>query len=79
MIKTIQVATVSAAMLIFTATALAASVSLVRKVPASSPGNFNYTYNYTCNNGKKGTLTVSSGNDNGARTLAELEAQDRCG
>ena len=43
MIKTIQVATVSAAMLMFTVTALAASVSLVRKVPAGSPGNFNYT------------------------------------
>lgn len=57
----------------------AATVSFVKKSPAGGMGNFNYTYNYTCNSGKKGTLTVSSANDTGAKTLAELDAADRCG
>lgn len=57
----------------------AASVSFVKKEPAGGLGNFNYTYKYNCNSGKKGTLTVSSANDNGAKRLAELEAADLCG
>ena len=75
----IKFTTVCAAVLALSGTAVAASVSFVKKVPAGSPGNFNYTYKYSCSNGKTGTLTVSSANDNGARALAELEAQEKCG
>ncbi|WP_049629761.1 hypothetical protein [Cellvibrio sp. pealriver] len=68
-----------AAIFFVATTTYAATVTLVKKVPAGGPGNFNYTYKYTCNNGKSGTLTVSSGNDNGAKALAELEAKELCG
>ncbi len=81
MIKLHHAAVLSAALVLsLAATAVfAASISFVKKSPAGSMGNFNYIYNFTCNSGKKGTLTVSSANDNGAKMLAELEAADRCG
>jgi hypothetical protein len=79
--KVHHAAALSAALVLsLAATAVfAATVSFVKKAPAGGLGNFNYTYTYSCNGGKKGTLTVSSANDNAARRLTELEAADRCG
>jgi len=81
MMKLHHAAALSAALVLsLAATAVfAATVGFVKKAPAGPLGNFNYTYSYTCNGGKKGTLTVTSANDNGAKRLAELEAADLCG
>lgn len=81
MMKFHHAAALSAALVLgLAATAVyAATVSFVKKAPAGPMGNYNYTYSYSCNSGKKGTLTVSSANDNGAKRLAELEAADLCG
>lgn len=59
--------------------AIAATISFVKREAAGTPGNFKYTYSYTCAKGKKGTLTVQSANDNSARQLAQLEANEKCG
>lgn len=56
-----------------------ASVKFIKKEPAGPPGNFNYTYECTCSNGKKQNVVVSSANDNAARQLAQMECNERCG
>lgn len=57
----------------------AATVTFVKKVQAGTSGNWNYTYSYVCNNGKKGQLTLSAANDNEAGTLAQQDAEQKCG
>jgi hypothetical protein len=61
--------------------AAAASVTLVKKENAGGGiGNFKYTYSYVCNDAsKKGILQVTTGNNNEAKSLAELEANEKCG
>lgn len=56
-----------------------ATVKFVKKTPAGPPGNFNYEYECTCSSGKKHNVTVSSGNDNEAKQLAEQQCNDDCG
>lgn len=51
----------------------------MKRQQAGTPGNFNYTFDYRCNNGKTGRLVVTTANDNEAHTLAVKEAQERCG
>ncbi len=46
------------------------------KKPAGSPGNFNYVFTCTKENGIKVEIKVTAGNDNEAKALAELECQD---
>ncbi len=57
----------------------AVTLSFVKRVAAGTPGNFNYTYDYVCNNKSKGSLTVTAANDNTAKQLALMEAQEKCG
>jgi|JI6StandDraft_1071083.scaffolds.fasta_scaffold161229_2 hypothetical protein len=60
--------------------AQAASVKFVKKENAGGGiGNFKYTYSYTCNKGKTGTVVVTTANDNQAKSLAEMEANEKCG
>lgn len=61
--------------------AVAATVTLVKKENAGGGiGNFLYTYSYICNNGKKtGKLQITSANNNESKSLAELEANEKCG
>lgn len=46
------------------------------KKPAGTPGNFNYVFTYTKDDGTKTEIKVTSGNDNEAKQLAELECED---
>lgn len=67
----------SAAFALLPVAAHAASVQFVKKENAGGGiGNFKYTYSYTCSKGKKGTLQVTSANDNEAKSLAEMEANE---
>ena len=56
-----------------------ATVELLKKEPAGPLGNFKYTYDCTCQSGKKHTITVPSANDNAAKQLAQLECDEKCG
>lgn len=56
-----------------------ATVKFVKKEPAGPPGNFKYTYECTCQDGKKHTVAVQSANDNAAKQLAQLECNEKCG
>jgi hypothetical protein len=56
-----------------------AKVKFVKKTPAGTPGNFNYEYECTCSNGKVHKVTVTSGNDNEAKQLAQLQCEQDCG
>lgn len=47
------------------------------KKPAGSPGNFNYVFTCTKDDGTKTEIKVTSGNDNEAKQLAELECQEK--
>ena len=43
-------------------------------------GNFEYVFSCKCDDGKdKSDVTVTSGNDNQAKSLAELECAESCG
>ena len=55
-----------------------ASVTLIKKTPAGSPGNFNYEYRCTCRDNKTHTITVTTANDNQARHLAQQECDEKC-
>ncbi|MNC16459.1 hypothetical protein D3C75_643130 [compost metagenome] len=56
-----------------------ATAKFVKKEPAGPLGNFKYTYECTCNNKSKKTITVQAANDNEAKQLAELECNEQCG
>jgi hypothetical protein len=56
-----------------------ATIKQTKKVPAGGLGNFNYTFECTCTNGKKQTVTVTAANDNEAKHLAQQECDDKCG
>ncbi|MBF6986495.1 hypothetical protein [Cupriavidus sp. IK-TO18] len=59
---------------------LGAEVTFKKRQQAGTAGNFKYTYDYKCADGKKkGTVEVQSANDNAARELALLEAKEKCG
>ena len=46
------------------------------KKPAGSPGNFNYVFTCTTDDGTTKEVKITSGNDNEAKQLAELECDD---
>lgn len=46
------------------------------KKPAGTPGNFNYVFTCTKDDGTKTEIKVTSGNDNEAKQLAELECSE---
>lgn len=46
------------------------------KKPAGTPGNFNYVFTCTKDDGTKTEIKVTSGNDNEAKQLAELECDE---
>lgn len=55
-------------------------IAFIRKTPAGGTGNFNYEYSCRCSNGgQRPNVIVTSGNDNGARALAQLECDSSCG
>lgn len=56
-----------------------ATVKFIKKEPSGPAGNFKYTYECTCNNGTKEKISVQSANDNAAKSLAQLECDEKCG
>ncbi|MCE7070884.1 hypothetical protein LZG74_11255 [Dyadobacter sp. CY327] len=46
------------------------------KKPAGTPGNFNYVFSCTNDDGTKTEIKVTAGNDNEAKQLAELECDE---
>lgn len=56
-----------------------ATVKYVKKEAGGPMGNFKYTYECTCNDKTKKTVTVAAANDNEAKILAQLECDDKCG
>ena len=55
-----------------------ASVKFIEKKPAGGAGNFEYKYECTCSSGKKHNVSVTTGNDNQAKQLAEMECNEKC-
>lgn len=56
-----------------------ATITFVKKTPAGSPGNFIYEYKCSCSDGgTKPNITVTCGNDNEAKELAQLECESNC-
>jgi hypothetical protein len=58
--------------------ALATEITLVERTQAGASGKFSYTYNYQCDNGRKGTMTVISASDNDAKSLVSINAEENC-
>lgn len=57
-----------------------ASVKFKKKVPAGPLGNFNWTYECRCNTGaSKPDVVVTSANENEAKSLAQMECDEKCG
>lgn len=56
------------------------SITFVKKVPAGTPGNFNWHYKCKCANGRdKGEIVVTTANENQAKQLAQMECDEKCG
>ena len=56
------------------------TVTFVKRIPAGTPGNFNWEYKCQCASGAdKPNVTVTSANKNEAEQLAQLECDDACG
>ena len=49
------------------------------KTPTEAPGNFNYVFTCTSDDGNKKEIKVSAGNDNESKALAELECEEEGG
>ena len=56
-----------------------ARVKQKRKTAAGPLGNFNYVFECACANGAKREAKVTSANDNGTRSLAHQECEEKCG
>ena len=56
-----------------------ARVKQQSKMADGPPSNFNYVFECTCANGAKHEAKVTSANDNGARSLAHQECEEKCG
>jgi hypothetical protein len=56
-----------------------ATVKFKKKEPAGPLGNFKYTYECNCTEGKKHEVIVQSANDNAAKQLAQLDCDEKCG